>query len=222
MYNYKYESGGVKMEKKNGRNEAYEIIHEMIISGELPAGSVTSVSELIKKLNLGRSPIRDAILKLNDDGLVKVIPRKGIFITGIFSKDIKEMFQLRTAIELFAIDHLMEIDNKDIIKNLRTIVEKQYEAAQNNNEEIFPRLDEDFHYNIINTLDNSRILRILDESRKQMYLYGYKGITAHENALESAMEHRAILEYIEKGDKEAAKSELKSHLLKAQNFILLS
>lgn len=207
--------------KQIGRDQAYEIIYNMIMSGELPSGTVTSVAELIARLNIGRSPIRDAILRLNDDGMVQVIPRKGIFVTGIYAKDIKEMFQLRLAIEYFALENLTAIANRKILEDLFAIVDRQDLAVSSGNEDCFLSLDEDFHFFIINLLNNKRILSILDESRRQMSLYGFKGITVHENAMESALEHRRIIDAIEAKDIIKAKDELFQHLMKAQNCILL-
>ena len=91
--------------KQNGKDLAYEEIKQMILSGKLAAGTITSISELIALLGMGRSPVRDAILRLDDEGLLQVVPRKGILVSSINSKDIKEMFQLRLAIESFALEN---------------------------------------------------------------------------------------------------------------------
>ncbi len=208
--------------QSNGRALAYEIIYKKIVSGEMPAGTVTSVNELIKITNLGRSPIRDAILQLNDQGLVQVVPQKGIFIVGIRAKDVKEMFQLRLAIEFLALDNIIKINNKQNLIKLHKILEKQESTMLPGSQELFPKLDEDFHFFIINTLNNGRINRILEESRRQMALYGYNAITAHKNIEESVKEHKRILEFIEQGNADEAKREMENHLIKAQNSVLLS
>lgn len=207
--------------KQTGRDQAYRIMYDMIQSGELPVGSVTSVSELIARLNIGRSPIRDAILRLNDEGLVQVVSRKGIFITGVRAKDIKEMFQLRLAIEFLAIDAFVNSRDKEAFKKLGEIVEKQKALVCSGNEEMFSSMDEDFHFCIINILSNSRINHILQESRKQMALYGYNAITAHHNAYESTLEHEKIYQFVRDHNAIEARKEMERHLLKAQNQILL-
>lgn len=208
-------------EKQNGRNQAYEIIFDMIMNGDLPAGTVTSTAKLVDQLNIGRSPIRDAILKLDDEGMVKVVPRKGIFITGIYARDIKEMFQLRMAIELFALENLMKIVTKHILKELHVIIDNQEKMASKNCYDSFLDLDEEFHFFIISLLNNKKISDIWEENIKQMQFYGNKGITAHENAVESTNEHRKIINFIEQGDLAKAKEELEQHLNKAKKLVLI-
>ena len=207
--------------KQNGKDLAYEEIKSMILSGQLAAGTITSISELISTLNMGRSPVRDAILRLDDEGLLQVVPRKGILVSSINSKDIKEMFQLRLAIEFFALENIIHHATDEDLKALEEIICRQEEAAKSGREEAFPALDEDFHFYLINRLHNSRITAILDESRRQMSLYGYKGITAHGDVLESMEEHRNIYQAILNRDIPGGKRELEQHLLKAQTCVLL-
>lgn len=210
------------MAKSIQRDQAYDSIKGMIISGELASGMITSVSELANQLQLGRSPIRDAILRLNDDGFVQVLPRKGILISGIQSKDIKEMFQLRLAIEHFALDYISRTANSSFFEQLNEIVSKQDEVASAGLDDHFRPLDEDFHFFLVSQLNNRRINDILDESRRQMHLYGFKGITAHQDAKESVEEHQRIVSALISGEIEVAKEEMTQHLMKAQNCVLLS
>ena len=207
--------------KQNGKDLAYEEIKQMILSGKLAAGTITSISELIALLGMGRSPVRDAILRLDDEGLLQVVPRKGILVSSINSKDIKEMFQLRLAIESFALENAVHKATDEDLASIKDIIDRQEATVKNGTEDVFPALDEDFHFYLINRLNNSRITAILDESRRQMSLYGYKGITAHGDIMESVGEHRNIYEAIKNRDVARGKKELEQHLLKAQTCVLL-
>ncbi len=218
------EKGGSGKEKvkKIVRNQAYEAIKAMIINGQLHAGQVTSVQELIDKVNMGRSPVRDAVLKLHDENLLKVIPRKGIFICGLLSKDIKELSELRLAIELFAVDKAVEMRQDDhFIHTLEDIVSRQEQYAGTGNEEAFFIEDERFHITIINTLRNERMNNILADNRRQLIAYGFKALTSHSNAQESAEEHKQILAAIKKGDNQEAREQLVKHLTRTKNLVLL-
>ena len=206
--------------KQNGKDLAYEEIKSRILGGQLAAGTITSISELITLIGMGRSPVRDAILRLDDEGLLQVVPRKGILVSSVNSKHIKEMFQLRLAIEFFALENVIHKATEEDLSAIKEIIDRQEEAARNGTEDVFPALDEDFHFYIINRLNNSRITGILEESRRQMALYGYKGITAHGDAMESVEEHRNIYEAIKSRDVARGK-ELEQHLLKAQTCVLL-
>jgi DNA-binding GntR family transcriptional regulator len=203
------------------RDQAYERIKNMIVAGELQTGDVTSVNELIEKLDMGRSPIRDAILRLNDEGLVQVVPRKGIFVSGIRSKDIKDLFQLRLAIELFAVERIIEDFNEEALKELEIIVDNQEELAKEGDDDAFIVSDENFHIGLVQLLENKRMNNILLDGREQLSLYGFKALTLHNNAKESMEEHKKILEAIKHKDKETARRELTKHLTRAKNIVLL-
>lgn len=172
------------------RDQAYDRIKNMIVAGELQTGDVTSVNELTEKLDMGRSPIRDAILRLNDEGLVQVVPRKGIFVSGIRSKDIKDLFQLRLAVELFAVERIIEEFNEDALRELEEIVAHQEELAKEGDDDAFIVSDENFHIGLVQILENKRMNNILLDGREQLSLYGFKALTLHNNAKESMEEHK--------------------------------
>jgi len=204
-----------------GRDEAYEKIKNLLNTGELKAGDVTSVNELIEKLNMSRSPVRDAILRLNDEGIVQVIPRKGIFVSGVFSKDIKDLFQLRLAIELFAVDKIIDYAHYDSLKELDEIIALQEESAKKGDNESFLSHDEYFHIKMVEILNNERMNKIIQNSREQLALYGFKSLTFHANAIESVDEHKKILEAIKQKDRKTARYMLTKHLTRTKNLVLL-
>jgi len=207
------------------RDEAYEKIKHMLNSGELKTGDVTSVNELSDKLDIGRTPIRDAVLKLNDEGIIQVIPRKGIFVSGISSKDIKEIFELRLAIELYVVEAIISRSYEESFDGslceLSEILTRQEVLAKDADNEEFLISDENFHLKLVEILNNTRMSKLLMDSRKQLFLYGFKSLTFHDNAVESVEEHKRILEAIKNKDKMTAREELTKHLSRTKNIILL-
>ena len=203
------------------RSQAYDILRGMILSGQLEVGQVTSVQDLVERLPFGRSPVRDAILKLNEERLLRVIPRKGIYICGIQMKDLIELAELRLAIELFAIEEAAEnYRNAELIDVLERIVALQAECVERGDENSYIAQDERFHLAIVDIVDNDRMREILSDSRRQRIAYGFKGLTLHRNLAESLEEHKRILAAIKLGDKQAARQEIIRHLTRTKTVAI--
>lgn len=203
------------------RTQAYDAIRGMILSGQLQVNQVTSVQELIDILHLGRSPVRDAVLKLNEERLLRVIPRKGIYICGIQMKDLVELAELRLAIEMFAIEEAAEnCRNAELVEVLERIVAIQAACIERGDENSYLVNDERFHLAIVDNLDNDRMREIMNDNRRQRVAYGFKGLTLHRIAAESLEEHKRMLCAIKSGDKEAARLELIRHLTRTKTVAL--
>jgi len=208
--------------KCNLRDEAYETLKRMIVTDQLQAGQFTSLQELIEKVGLGRSPVRDAVLKLDDERLLRIIPRKGILICGLRSRDLTEIFEIRLAIECFAIDKVILLNkNSEKIAMFETILETQVKLLETKDEEKFCTEDERFHMEIIYFLDNERINRIINDCRNQLICFGFKGLTSHYQITSAIDEHRHILEAIKAGNSKRAKELLTKHLWRTKDSILV-
>jgi len=202
------------------REQAYKKIKDMLKTGELKPGDVTSVNELMSKFKIGRSPLRDAVLRLSDEGIIQVLPRKGIFIKGINSKEVKELFQLRLAIELFAVECIIDNYDEKSLNELEKVLLDQQKSAEKNDNDGFMIADENFHKKLVGMLNNSKMNQILEESRRRLSLYGFKTLTFHNNMIESAEEHKKILDAIKNKDKKKAREEIAKHLTRTKNIII--
>lgn len=96
------DNGGKEKPAVSLSQKAYEMIRRMIVTLELPPGSILDEGDLQTKLGLGRTPIREALLRLSLEKLVTIIPRRGIFVTDIRITDLRQLFEVRMVLEALA------------------------------------------------------------------------------------------------------------------------
>ena len=151
-----------------------ELKHK-ILTGEIVSQTRLMEIDLSEKMNVSRTPIREAIKRLADDGLVKVEPRRGAYVANISIKDMLDVFEVREDLEGFvaklAAERITE-DEKEELKNISA----EYEAALNQgNKERIIELDEKFHNFIVSCSGNetlSELVNYVQElSLRFRYLY---------------------------------------------------
>jgi len=205
---------------KTGRESAYERIREMVLNGEIESGIIITVSELAERLRLGKSPVRDAILKLGEEGYVQIMPRKGLLFKSLKGKDIKNIYQLREAIELYAIGIFVDEYDKNLKKCLEDLISRQIECASGNEIEKFMELDEKFHSTIVASLGNDLMDDTIRDIRRKLFHFGITSITKHKNIEEAVEEHKNILIAIEERDRDKSRKLLGKHIFDAYHNIL--
>lgn len=156
-------------------NQAYEIIKSKILNGEIPQGSRLVDSQLAERFGISRTPMRDAIRKLHEEGLVVNSGARGYFVFKPTVKDITEIFEIRLLIDIAAATKLIE----NVLPNdpeARKVFEEYYVffEDENNSEHYkdnFVKSDEDFHGNMIRMMNNDRLYSMYCEIRNQTRVF---------------------------------------------------
>jgi DNA-binding GntR family transcriptional regulator len=191
---------------------AYNKCQELIGSGELSPGQLYSESAMSKQLGISRTPLRTALQQLEKEGLIIRLPQRGFYVYEFKEKDIEELFAIRKAIEGYAVEHIAkkkgEIDLEPAMIHLRA----QEEARQSDDYSIFIREDRKFHENIVNALDNKRLVMIYSDLRQSIELIGLKRFKMNSQRNQSIAEHKTIIKAIENGDPLAAREAVYNHL----------
>lgn len=151
----------------NLNQQAYEILRRKIISKEILPGTRLVDSQLAEEFGISRTPLRDAIRKLTEEGMVMNVPgKKGYFVYKPSAQDINEIFEVRLFLDLAAATKLItEVfpEHPEALEKLRDF----YLCEQENDVESFIKRDEDFHDIIIQLCDNSRLSAIYADLRVQ-------------------------------------------------------
>ncbi len=181
-----------------------------------------SISELqiAKELNVSRTPVREAIMQLEIEGLVKNIPNKGAVVIGVSEKDIEDIYAIRVRVEGFASRLSAKYINEDEIEALKKIVDLQeFYLLKNNIKQIW-ELDSEFHSIIYNS-SRSRPLRFM-LSNFHNYIKHARDISfgVEGRAIKSVYEHQEILEAICLGDSELAEEKTVVHIENAKENLL--
>ena len=198
----------------------YERLEEEILTGVYKRGEPLTELSISKKFNISRTPVRGAIHRLAEEGLVKLSPNKGAIVTGIGKDDIIDIYKIRMRLDGLAAALAAEKMCDDDIKKLRESVELSEFYISKNDTEHQKELDTAFH-TVIYTATGSRMLsEILSELHKKAKLYRKISLGTQGRAQRSIEEHREILEAIEARDAKSAERLTQNHVQKALAGIL--
>ena len=195
------------------RDVVFKTLRQGILTGELKPGERLMEIHLANKLGVSRTPIREAIRKLELEGLVNIVPNKGAYVTGISAKDTQDIYVIRSYLEGLAARWACERITEVEIESLEEIVYLSEFHAKKKHYEQLVELDNKFHESIYRA-SGSKILEhelttfhhYLERIRKQ-------SLQKAERALQSNEEHTAILEAIRQRDGDLAEKLAHEHII---------
>lgn len=194
------------------RDVVFHTLRQAILRGELKPGERLMEVQLANKLGVSRTPIREAIRKLELEGLVLMIPRRGAIVAEITEKSLRDVLEVRKALEELAVELACEKITEEQIQEL---VRKEKIFADTLQDEDVTRIaqaDVDFHDVIYLATDNQRLIALLNNLREQMYRYRVEYLKRKEAYPVLLEEHEDIIEKISKKDKAAAKKAVCMHI----------
>ena len=182
-----------------------ELKHK-ILTGEIVSQTRLMEIDLSEKMNVSRTPIREAIKRLSDDGLVKVEPRRGAYVANISIKDMLDVFEVREDMEGFVAKLAAQRITDEEKDTLRAIAAEYEEAIEKaDDKEHIIELDEKFHNFIVKCSGNLRF----------RYLY-YDDFSLYESTAE---QHNRIMEAINAGRDAEARVEADAHVKALKEFV---
>lgn len=202
------------------RIRVFNAIENAIINEEYKAGDSLNEIKISEKLGVSRTPVREALTRLEIEGLVKTIPNKGAVVVGISEKDIEDIYEIRIRIEGLAAKLCTEKITADELKALEKIADLQeFYLLKNDTEQIW-KLDSDFH-KIIYDASRSRPLRFM-LTNFHNYIKRARDISvqAEGRAEKTVAEHRAILDAIRTHDAKKAETLTAQHIINAEKNLL--
>lgn len=198
----------------------YERLEEDILTGVYKRGDPLTEFSIAQRFKISRTPVRGAIHRLAEEGLVKLSPNRGAVVTGIGRDDIIDIYKVRMRLDGLAAAMAAEKMSCEDIEKLRESVELSDFYNQRNDAEHQKELDTAFHA-LIYTATGSRVLcELLSELHKKAKVYRRISLGEKGRAERSASEHREILEAIERRDPRAAERLTQNHVKKALTGIL--
>ena len=168
--------------------------------------------QLANKLGVSRTPIREAIRKLELEGLVLMIPRKGAEVAEITEKNLRDVLEVRGALEELAVQLACDRIDKDGIRNLKKAA-KEFEATLDSDDITqIAGADVAFHDIIYLATDNRRLIQLLNNLREQMYRYRVEYLKQKECHPKLLAEHQDIIRAIENGERDKAAKITSQHI----------
>lgn len=207
--------------------QAYEYIKGRILNGTLTFNKVYSETGLAQEMGISRTPVRDAIHVLYQEGLVDIIPSKGFALHKLTERDVMETYEIRSAIEGYCARKLaLERDSKaagKLLLELRGSLEKlQAMFEMGRNVELFADEDQKFHYLLVSHSGNEAFSDIFSQ-----YMYRIKKLACYSLSKEGRMEqtlkeHWEIFNAISRGDGQGAYDAILCHMRTPLDFNLES
>ena len=202
------------------RDVVFNTLRQAILRGELKPGERLMEIQLANKLGVSRTPIREAIRKLELEGLVVMIPRKGAEVAKITVRDLKDALEVRMAIDSLSVKLACERLDEDDKTEIKQACVAFREAVKSGNVQAIVEGDERFHNTIYRASKNQKLITIAMNLREQVYRYRFeyvKDFSYHENLIR---EHDQITEAILKGDVETAQKIMKEHIYNQEQIVI--
>ena len=197
--------------------QVYRILREQIIQAELLPGERLSESDVAKSFSVSRQPVREAFIKLSEEGLVQVLPQRGTFVTRISVASVMDVRFVREAIEADIVKLVAEQHAGETIEELRRQITQQRKVPHDDRA-AFLRLDELFHRTLAAAAGKAYAWSVIESVKAQMDRVRFLSVDDMQiNRLID--QHERIVEAIAAGDKGAAEAALRSHLREILNSL---
>lgn len=191
-------------------HKAYQAIKHKIVSLELPPGAIIDENELREELNLGRTPIREALKRLSLEKLVTIMPRRGMFVTEIAFTDLQRLFEMRVELESLAARLAAQRGKKAHWQRMQAALEDLPEDDGDN--EALIAIDELCHLIMYEAADNE----FLEDTLTTMYALSlrlwYFSLSEIGTMHKTIEEHQVILQALRAGDADEAEALIRVHI----------
>lgn len=194
------------------RDVVFTTLRQAILRGELKPGERLMEIQLANKLGVSRTPIREAIRKLELEGLVLMIPRKGAEVAEITEKNLRDVLEVRESLEVLAVQLACERITAESVEELKIAAKAFEDEIEGDDITKIAEADVSFHDIVYQATNNQRLIQLLNNLREQMYRYRVEYLKKSEVRPKIIREHQELIEYIEVRDKEKAAENICKHI----------
>ena len=202
------------------RDVVFNTLREAILKGELQPGERLMELQLASKLGVSRTPIREAIRMLEQEGLAVTMPRKGAEVARMTLKDMEDVLEVREALDELAARIACAKINDEQLENLKSIRDEFKKSLDSGDVKKIAEEDVRFHDAIYEATDNAKLIALTNNIREQMYRYRLeyvKDARAHSILIS---EHNDIINKLSKKDEENTKTVIRQHITNQEKGII--
>lgn len=202
------------------RDVVFNTLRQEILTGKLKPGERLMEIHLANKLGVSRTPIREAIRKLELEGLVIMIPRRGAEVAQISWKSLKDVLEVRRALDVLAIELACERMTQEDLGSLYRACENFEEATKTKDTRKIAEADVAFHDMIVASTGNKRLVQLVNNLSEQMYRYRFEYIKDSNQHQMLVQEHKEMYQHIQSADKTQAASVVRKHIDNQEEAII--
>ena len=191
----------------------YHSIKAMIFEGKFKPGERIVENQLAKEFNVSKSPVREAIRMLEQEGLIVMDEKSRMIVYQPTLKDVEEIYFCRKALESFAVKLMIQKATDEEISEIESVLDKTEKAIQElKGSNAIISLNESFHNLIIEYTKNDRLKKQLKDLKSIMYFFRIMNFEGGNRAKDILKQHRGIFSYIKNRDEEQAAKAMLQHL----------
>lgn len=204
-------------------DDAYAAMRDAIREARFAPGYQASEQEIALRLGMSRTPVHEAAIRLQEDGLVRVLPRRGILILALAPDDVREIYDVIIALEGRAAERVAGLPEPERLRAADDLDARTAEMAEAHGRGDLPawgRADGAFHAGLIAHAGNGRMSRIVQAINDQSHRARMLTLNLRRNLDASVSEHRRIAEAVRAGDVDEALATARRHRIRAGNELL--
>jgi DNA-binding GntR family transcriptional regulator len=194
--------------KTNLKEKAYRAIRENIISCAWLPGSLLNEKELAEILSVSRTPIREALNRLEQENLVKIVPQRGVFVSEITVKTISDVYQVREILEPFVVQLVTPKADPTALLRFHQL----FNSCSVGEDEVLPRLDDEFHHFLIAVCDNDYLVQMMQNIYAQNERIRVLSTRLPRRLEETVSEHCEIIDAMLVRDADKAAHAMRVHI----------
>jgi DNA-binding GntR family transcriptional regulator len=199
----------------------YDALLNGIIKGDLPPGTQLKADSIAPQLGVSSTPVRDALSRLVEDGLVHKFPYQGWFVSRFSSDEIRALYEMRANLECFAVRQACRRITPKEVENLRSLQASGEAALDRNDTEAYREYNHRFHADIMRAAKNSQLPAVFGQISLRVQMLSARSIRRVYQPPRAVKEHRALLDCIAKGDAPHAEAVMERHILNSLQEILV-
>ena len=210
------------VENKPIRDIAYETLKHAIVIGEIPAGSRIVETEYAERMHISRTPLREALRKLERDGLVEYLPRRGVIVRTFTVADVDEIYTIRNALEMLTLPAVVQNATPEDIHELRRILSEMDPLDEKNDIQAVSPRARAFHARFTSISGQNRIVHIIESQDEYLRRFSEMSIAKEKRRHAAHQEHHEMVNLVEKHDLENLEKLMRKHIERSKETCLLA
>jgi DNA-binding GntR family transcriptional regulator len=207
-------------ERKSLGEHVFESLKHSIVRGKISPGEWLVESHIAETLGISRTPVREAIHKLEREELIERQPRGGFTVLGFERDDIIETFGIRSVLEGYAARLAAVKHDAKELEDLENKIDEFQNALDRKNMDLLPTINTEFHDLLYSLSKSPKLINMINHLRDQIYRYRQMILKERKFASTSNQDHKKMIKYIRRRDAEGAERLVREHILRGQEMAL--
>jgi len=202
-------------DKYSLRGRVFRKIREDILNGKYQENDELKEAAIAEELGVSRTPVREAFRQLELEGLIRIVPNKGAYVTGISASDVADIYEIRSLLEGLCARWATQKITKEKIEELEEIILLSEFHLEKEHYDQLIELDNRFHMNLYEACESKMLIHLLKDFHQYVQKQRQQTLSNHERSAAAVAEHKSIMEAIRDGNAQLAEKLADEHICNA-------